>query len=601
MNPMLPVKPKIPGCVATTRQGLTVQLEQSPFLSIVPEQAIQQTLRLMGQPADAKLTAEISREVCQRTGSTAVIDGSIAQIGTQYSLILKAVNCLNGESVTSTEAQASDKSHVLEALGRASSDIRKKLGESPATVRKFDTSLERATTPSLEALQAYSLGRKRVFLKADEYAGIPFFKQAIKLDPTFAMAYAMLGAVYGDLGEATLGSENLRKAFELRAGASEREQLYIESRYQLRVSGNLENARRVYEVWVDTYPKDWDPRNSLGNIYYILGRYDRALAEHREALSLYPEGDLIAGNIARDLTGLNRFEEARAIADQQEVKNPDSLNLQIILYNLAFLKNDAAEMKRQVGLAAGKPPVEDFLLEAEADTAAYFGRLEKARTLSRQAVASAERTQNKERAAVYEVGAALREALFGNGAEAQQQVASALRLSSGGIVQCRGALALALLGDAPRVQELYDDLVKRFPEETLVQFKCLPTLNAQLFLGRNEPLRAIETLQAAVPYELGFQSTAAPYPAYVRGLAYLAAHQGSEAVPEFQKIIDHRGIVLNEPIGALARLGLARAYTMQGDTAKAKAAYQDFLTLWKDADPDLPILKAAKAEYARLQ
>jgi serine/threonine protein kinase len=586
----------------TLRQGLSVQLEQSPFLSIVPDQHIQQTLQMMGQKPDAKLTPELARDLCQRSGGTAVLNGSITQIGAQYLLTLKAVNCVSGESLASTEAQASDKSHVLDALGKTASEIRNKLGESLSTVQKFDTPPEQATTPSLEALQAFSLGHKTMVGKGDYAAAVPLFQRAIRLDPNFAMAYARLGTSYSNIGETTLGAENTRKAYELRDQVSEEEKFYIESHYYHNVTGDLEKARQVYELWTQTYPRDWLPQAPLFAIYSILGQYEKSLEEAREEFRLNPASGEAYAILVFSYLSLNRLEEAWATAEEAQAKKFDSPSLRFLLYQLAFLQNNAAGMAQQVAWAAGKPGVEDVLLAYEADTAGYSGRLGEAREFSQRAVASAERAGEKEVAASYEAEAALREALFGNPPEAHQRAAAALALSSGRDVQNGAALALAFAGDAVRAQAPADDLGKRFPEDTVVQFNYLPTIHAQLTLNHEDAGKAIEALQPAGANELGaVGSFYALYPVYVRGEAYLAAHQGSEAAAEFQKILDHRGIVLNEPIGALAHLQIGRAYAMQGDTAKAKAAYQDFLTLWKDADPDIPILKQAKAEYVKLK
>jgi len=589
----------------TLRQGLAVQLQQSPFLSLVSDEQTQQTLRMMKEPPDAKLTPEIARELCQRTGSTIVLEGSIAQIGTQYNLILNAVSCSNGESLTSTEAQASEKNHVLEALGRASSDIRKKLGESVTTIQKYDTPLEQATTSSLEALRAFSLGAKQVNEHGDSAAGIPFLQQAVKLDPNFAAAYSLLGIAYWDLGESTFASENMSKAFALRAGVSGREKLEIESVYYFLAAGDIAKALQATEIVAQTYPRDSGARNWLGVAHMALGQYDKALAEFREALRLDPKSAQLYSNVCWALQARGRFEEARAVGEEAKAKNLDLTSLRGILYVLAFLQNDAVGMKEQVAAAAGKPGLEDVLLVYEADTAAYSGKLEKARNLSRQAVASAEQAKEKEVAAGYEADAALREALLGNGEESRQGAASALRLSTGRDAQYLAALTLSLVGDAGRASSLADKLAKRFPEDTLIQYNYLPTLQAQISLTQNKPSKAIEVLHLAAPYELGTPGAGIlPLPLcpiYVRGEAYLAAHQGSDAAAEFQKILDNRGIVGNSPIGALAHLQLGRAYATQGDTAKAKSAYEDFLTLWKDADPDIPVLKQAKAEYAKLQ
>jgi tetratricopeptide (TPR) repeat protein len=517
------------------------------------------------------------------------------------------VNCRTGDSLAQEQATADGKERVLKALGEAAANLRGKLGESLRTVQKFDTPLAQATTHSLEALQAFSLGRTMINHKTDYAAAVPFFQRAIRLDPNFAMAYAALGLGYSTLGETILAAENTRKAYELREHVSERERLYIESQYCELVTGDLEEARQTYELWRQTYPRDDIPPTNLGVIYRNVGQYDKALVAAREALRLDPDA-LSYANVVRSCVYLNRLEEAEATAKEAQAKNLDSPRLRLRLYPVAFLQGDAAGMAKQLAWAAGKPGVEDLFLYTEADTAAYFGRLGKARELSRRAVDSAERAEEKETAAGYEAGAALREALFGNAAESRQRAAAALLLSMGRDAQSGAALALALAGDASqvqaRVEKLTDDLAKRFPEDTIVQFNYLPTIRAQLALDRADSSKAIGALQAAAPYELGTPGSSAfrptLYPVYVRGEAYLAAHRGSEAAAEFQKILDHRGVVFNEPIGAFAHLGLARAYVLQGDTAKARAAYQNFFTLWKDADPDIPILIAAKSEYAKL-
>ncbi|MGC2278868.1 MAG: protein kinase [Candidatus Acidiferrales bacterium] len=581
------------------RQGLSVQLEQSPFLSLVSERRIQQTLPLMGQTADAKLTPELARDLCQRAGGTAVLDGSIAQIGSQYLLTLKAVNCSNGELLASTEAQASDKSHVLDALGNAASEIRNKLGESLTTVQKFDTPLEQATTPSLEALQAYSLGWKAVVgEKNDSASALPLFQRAIRLDPNFAMAYADLGWSHSNLGESSLASENAQKAFELRGRVSEYEKLFIEAEYDVLVTGDLEKAQRDFQVRAQTYPRDWEPRTGLCSVFNVLGQYEKSLGECREALRLNPDSSLSYISVVYTYIYLNRFEDARAAADEG---NARKLDVSDPYYMLGFLQNDAAEMNQQVALNAGKPGVEDGFLAYEANTAAYSGQLKDAREFSNRAVASAKRADEHETASRYEVEAAWIDALFGNIAEARHRFDSALRLSMSRDLQYRIAVMNTLIGDSGRAQTLADDLGKSFPEDTVVQFNYLPSVHARLALLRNDPSKAIEVLQAAGPYELGNVGDFTLYPVFVRGEAYLASHQGGEAAVEFQKILDHRGVVQNLPIGALAHLQIGRAYAMQGDTAKAKAAYQDFLTLWKDADADIPVFIAAKSEYGKLK
>jgi serine/threonine protein kinase len=586
----------------TLRQALAVQLEQSPFLSLVSEQRIQHTLRLMGQPADARLTPEIARDVCQREGSKVYLSGSIASLGSQFVLGLNVVNCQTGDTLADEQVRATGKEQVLPAMDNVAAKLRQKLGESLSTVQKFDTPIEQATTPSLEALQAYSLGWKTQTGKGDDAAAAPLYQRAIRLDQNFAMAYASLGTSYNNLGEMSAAAENIRKAYELRDRVSEREKFYIESHYYQFVTDDLEKARQVYELWAQTYPRELVPPNNLTYIYGALGQYDRALMEAREAFRLNQAGGY--GNLAISFLQLNRIEETRATIGEAQAKTFDSPPLHFIQYQVGFLQNDAAEMKRQVAWAADKPGWDDVLLASEANTAAYSGQLGKAREFSRQAVASAERAQEKETAAGYEAEASLREALFGNAAQARQRAAAALTLSAGRDVQYGAALALALTGDAGRTQAMANELRIRFSDDTIVHFNYLPTIHALVALNRNDSSKAIAALQPTAPYEMGTPGagTFSPnlYPVYVRAEAYLAGHHGSEAATEFQKILDHRGVVVNAPIGALAHLQLGRAYTIQGDAAKAKAAYQDFLTLWKDADPDIPVLKAAKVEFAKL-
>jgi len=582
----------------TLKQGLSVQLEQSPFFDLVSENKVNETLKLMGRPAGERLTPEVTREVCQRMGNRAMLSGSIAGLGSQYVIGLKAVNCSSGDVLAEVQEQATNKEGVLKALDSAAVSLRGKLGESLSSVQKYATPLEQATTPSLEALQAYSLGARAIAERDDNPGAVPLLQRAIRLDPNFATAYGLLAVSYNNLGETTLAAENTRKAYELRERVSERERLTIESFYYHFVLGDLEKARQSYELWAQTYPRDYVPPTNLSFLYSVLGQYDKALAEAHEAVRLEPANGINYENLALAYFFLNRLEEARVTVEEAQTKKLDSYYLHWIVYLLAFLKNDAASMAQEVTWATGKPGVEDILLTTEADTSAYAGQLAKARELSRRAVASAQHAGEKETAASYEASAALREALFGHPAEVRQRATAALELSTGRDVQYKVALALAWIGDAGRAQALASDLNKRYPEDTIVQLELLPTLNAQFALNRKDASTAVEALQAAAPYELG--TTVGLHPIYVRGQAYLGAHEGSKAAGEFQKIIDHRVLVLN-PIGTLAQLGLARAYVLQGDASKAKAAYQDFFTLWKDADPDIPILKQAKVESAKLQ
>jgi eukaryotic-like serine/threonine-protein kinase len=590
----------------TLRQGLSVQLEQSPFLSIISDEQVQRTLQMMDHRPNAKLTPEIARELCQRTASAAVLDGSIAQIGTQYLLTLKAVNCVSGESLASTEAQASDKNHVLDALGKTASEIRNKLGESLSTVQKFDTPLEQATTPSLEALKAFSSGFQ-VHITAGDAAAVPFYNQAIELDPNFALAYAWLGLAYNNFGELSMDVECNRKAYELRDRTSEPEKYFITARFHKVVTGNMEKAEEALQLWIQAYPRAARPHIYLaGAIYPDTAQYEKAVEQGREAVRLSPNFSPSYYVPILDYISLNRLAEAKATYEQALERKLKSSYFHLALYQIAFLQNDSAGMAQQVSSSAGTPGLEATLVANEADTAAYSGRLRTAREFSRQAVDSAERAGYQEAAATYSALSALREALFGNADEARRRATLAMKHPAGHDLQYASTLASAYAGDDERVQKLTDDLGQKFPEATIVQFNYLPTLRAKLAVSKGNASEARETLRAALPYELGRTTCSsygwtAMYPVFVRGEAYLALHQGSEAATEFQKILDHRGIVLNESIGALAHLQIGRAYAMQGDTAQAKAAYQDFLMLWKDADPDIPILVAAKSEYAKLQ
>jgi DNA-binding winged helix-turn-helix (wHTH) protein/tetratricopeptide (TPR) repeat protein len=589
----------------TLREGLSVELEQSPSLKLVSEEQIHQTLRMMGQKADVQLTREIAREVCQRTNSAATLDGSIALIGTRYELILRAVDCASGDLLASGKAQAIDKSGVLDALGNVASELRRKLGESLSTVQKYNTPLVQATTPSLEALQFYTLGLKTVTQTGDFAASLPWFQRAIEYDPNFAMAYWAMGDAYSGIGETTSQATYTRRAFELRAGLSERERLVIEGNYYYYVTGDIIKARHSFELCAKLYPDSNYAHTILGNFSNTSGQYDVGLHEYQEAIRLAPRNSILHRYVVFTNLLLDRVADAAAAAKEAQAVGLDS-DLAPVLYEIAFYQNDSGEMARQAARAAGRPGVEDLLLAMEADTAAFFGHLGEAREFSRHAADTGERTGEKEAAAGYSAVSALREALFGNAHKARQQATTAKEHSTGRDLDYGVALAFAYAGDARRAQALTDDLGRKFPEDTVVKFTYLPTLRAKLALNRSNSQQALELLGITVPYELGLPSSTFYnwpnlYPVYVRGEAYLAARRGGEAAAEFQKILDHRSIVLNEPIGVLAHLQLGRAYVLCGDTAKASSAYRNFLALWRDADPDIPILKQAKAEYAKVQ
>jgi len=588
----------------TLRQGLAAQLEQSPFLSVVSDARVAQTLALMTQPKDARLTQKMAREVCQRTASAATIEGSISSAVSQYILGLRALDCSSGDLLAEQQVTANGKAQVLPAMGEAATKMRRKLGESLASVRKYDAPPRDVTTSSLEALQAYSLGYRLQTLRHDEAGAIPLFRRAASLDPNFAMAFATLGTCYSNIGQTAWAAEKLRRAYELRERVSENEKFYITSRYEMHATGNLEAARKAVASWAQAYPRDFVAPNLLSNVYYYSGEYQKALAAAQEALKLNPRSGLVYCTLTMNYLALNRLDEARATA--REAHNLGAAKGDRYLYQIDFLQHDAAGMEMDAAALMGKPGYDDIRLGLESDTAAYVGKFARAQELTRRAVASAEQADEKETAAGYLAGAALRDALAGYLDLARRQAHAGLALSNGRDAEAGAAIALALAGNGDEAKRLAGDLAKRFPEDTIVQIEYLPMIQACTVLsvghGAGGAAKAIEALGVAARYELA-QIDAA----YLRGEAYLAARQGTAAAAEFQKILDHSGVVVNlndEEInvaGALAHFGLGRAYALAGDNAKARIAYQDFLALWKDADPDIPVLKQAKAEYAKLQ
>jgi eukaryotic-like serine/threonine-protein kinase len=587
----------------TLKQGLFVQLEQSPFLDLVSENKVNQTLKMMGRPAGERLTAEIAREVCQRTGSKAMLTGSITGLGSQFVIGLRAVNCDTGDVLAGAQEQAAGKEAVLKALDVAAVSLRSKLGESLSSVQKYATPAEEATTPSLEALKAYSLGQKTRSAKG-ETPSLPFFKRAVELDPKFAMAYRAMARAYSNVNEAGRAAEYARKAYELREKVSERERFSIEGFYYLTATGELEKAAQTFELWKQTYPRDELPYLDLGFIFGCRGSWEKALEEGRESLRLEPNDATNYLNLANAYSNLNRLDEAESVFKQAEERKLESEFLLSYRYQLAFLKGDTLQMAQSATAAMGKPGTEDLLLAAQADTEGWYGKLKSAHELTRRAMDSAQHNDAKETAATYQAAEALREVESGNREQAPAEANAALKLAPNRDVRVVAALALARAGDTAGAEKLATELDKTYPLDTLVQSYWVPTIRATVALERKDANRAIELLKESSAIELG-QSTSALTiylcPAYVRGEAYLMLHDGKSAAAEFQKLIDRRGLVANFPWGALARLQLARTYAMQGDTAKAKSAYQDFLTIWKDADPDLPILLAAKSEYVKLQ
>jgi eukaryotic-like serine/threonine-protein kinase len=581
----------------TLRQGLAVQLEQSPFWSVISEQRMQQTLRLMGRPADARINLETAREICARTGSAAVIEGSIASLGTQYVLGLRTENCRNGDVLDEEQARAPRKEDVLGALDKTAIRLRSKLGESLSSVQKYATSVEEATTSSLDALKAYSLGRKMFFEKGNT-AALPFLQRAVELDPNFAIAYRSLGAVYGNLNQPGRMEVNLRKAYELREKVSERERFYIEANYHWNGTGELEKAIPAYELWRQTYPRDYALYVHLGVIYSTLGNLEKALEEARESVRLEPNAENNYQNLCTFYISLNRLEEAEEVlkrADERKFESEQLLNLR---YELGFLRGDRAKIAEAVSDASGKAGMEDLLLATQADTEAWYGRLKNARALTQRAINSAKQNDAGETAAGYESVAALVEVEAGNGEQARADAKAAIKLAPNRRVLALAGLALALAGDTAAANKLVAELKRSYPLDTLVQRYRLPAIDAAVALQRRDPRRTVEGLQGTSAIELGDGGLLLPV--YLRGQAYLRLHDGNAAAAEFQKFIDHRGLVGNFPWGALARLQLARACALSGDKTKAKIAYQEFLTLWKDGDPDIPILKQAKLEYARL-
>ena len=583
------------------KQALAVELGQSPFLSVLSDRKISQTLRLMGRTPNERITIEAGRELCLRTGSQAVMGGAISSLGSHYLIDLNAVACSTGDTLAEEQAEATSKENVLKSVSQASSRLRNKIGESLPSVQKFDVPVE-ATTSSLEALKNYSMGIT-IEREKGEAASIPFFKRAIELDPNFALAYAGLSRRYSNLNEPSLALEYASKAYQLRDRVSEREKMRIAVDY-FSAMGELDKGAQTYELWIADYPRDPVPHNNLGENYVVLGQHDKALHEVKEALRLAPDNVIIYGNLGLIYLYLNRLDEAKLTFDQAFARNLDGGGLRGNIYSLAFLRGDAALMEQQLAWVAGKPGDEDPLLSAQSDTEAYYGHLSKARDFSRRAVDSAVRADSKETAALWQVNAALREAELGNPALARQGVAAALALSPGRDVKILAALTLARAGDTVRARKLAEELAESYPANSIMNLYWLPTIHAAVELNQNNWSQAEAELEAAAPYELGVPpplQVGTLYPAYVRGQAYLLAHNGAAAVTEFQKVLDHSGVVQNFVTASLAHLQIGRAYAMAADPAKAKAAYKDFLTLWKDADPDIPIYKQAKAEYAKLQ
>jgi eukaryotic-like serine/threonine-protein kinase len=542
-------------------------------------------------PSASKLTPELTRELCQRAGSKAYLAGTIGSLGSEYVLGLKAVNCHSGETLTEEQASAVSKEKVLEAVAEASSKLRSELGESLASVQKFDVPVE-ATTSSLEALKAYSMG---VTAKAPAES-LLFFKRAVEVDPNFALAYAAMANVYRAYHEDSLHIESMKKAYELRDRVSEREKWRLSSDYYILVTDEIDKAIQVGEAWARSYPRDADAHQELASAYRRLGQFDKALAQYEVALRLDESNVEVYGMVALMHTHLNRFDDAKSVLEQARERKLDHSLLHLVMYDLAFLNGDMTGMQQQVEWATGRPGDEAYFLAMQSETEAYYGRLAKARVFSLRAVQSATRAGFGDTAAHWQAGAGLREAMFGNSQAAKRDIAGALALSRDGSVVSVAAETFARIGDHAGAERLLAELERSQPPNKQGEER-FPYLKAMIAINRGKAAEALALLEILAPRELWFGLD----PAYVRGEAYLQAHNRVAAAAEFQKLLEYRGVLRHELIGALAHLQLARAYALSGDTAKAKTAYQDFLTLWKDADPDIPILKQAKAEYAKLQ
>jgi eukaryotic-like serine/threonine-protein kinase len=588
----------------TLRQGLAVELQQSPFLELISDQRVRQTLALMGQPKDARLTPDVAQQVCERTGSAAVLQGSITSLGSQYVLGLRAENCNTGNILDQEHIQAARREDVLNSLSEIASKFRSKVGESLATVEKHSKPLEEASTTSLEALKAYTAA-----MKIDSTAGIPLFRHAIEIDPKFAMAYANLGLAYSDIGESVLSAENTKKAWELRDRVSDQERFFIDFTYQRQVTGNLEDAYQTLELWHRTYPRDVLAQGLLAGLStHGTGRFDKAIEASRTDLAADREVVFAYHNLASSYLFLDRFAEVESVLQQASARGVEEPYSMALRYILAALKGDQDQMGQVVALAKGKLGAEHWVTHEESLALARCGRLQQARRSSNRAVELALQEEDREKAASYRAARAVWEAAYADAGQAKTNAMAALELSKGRDVAYMAGLALALSGQSSRSDALAADLEKRFPEDTIAKFDYVPVLRALSLLNAGKPIESIERLQTALQYELAANGLnfnhlylGGLHSAYVRGEAFSAAHRYQEAAAEFQKVLDHRGLVGLDPVGAMARLQLARALSASGDRAKSVAVYKDLLALWKDADPDVPVLKQAKVEFAKLQ
>jgi len=585
----------------TLKQALAVQLEQSPYLNVLPESRIREALRFMGRPQDERVSSDVAREICLREGVKAMLTGSISSLGSHYVIDLNAINAQTGDSLAREQTEAESKEQVLKSLDGAASNLRSKLGESVGSLQKFATPLERATTSSLEALKAFSQGQA-AHQKLDDEAAVPHLRRAVELDPSFAMAYATLGVAYGNLTQQNISEENLKKAFDLKDRASERERFYISAHYYDEAMGDADKTVEIYEEWKKTYPRDSVPRDNLSLRYEGLGQFEKALANASEAMRLDPKDSYAYQNLAGDYERLNRYDEAKAVLDKAEAQNITLTGGLFASFELAFIQNDEAAMQRQLEGSKGKA-LEAIILSIKAQGQYFQGKAQTAGQTYRQDVELAQRLGMKEFAAQSIIAQAQFEAEIGNPARARQAVSTAVGLATDRNTRSAAAILLARTGDVNGSEKLAVALAREFPSDTGLNSVWLPVARASNELGRNNPAKAIALLEPARAYELGTGPYGYGYywPNYVRGEAFLKAREGAKAAVECQKILDHRGVDATSPLYTLARLGLGRAYALQGDTARAKTAYQDFFATWKDADPDIPILREAKAEYAKLQ
>ena len=592
----------------TLRQGLAAQLQQSPFLSLVSDDRIEKTLAMMQQSPDARLTPEIAQGVCVRTASAAVLDGSIASLGSQYILALRAKNCATGDILADEQAQVARKEDVLGSLSQMATQVRQRLGESVVTIEKYSRPLQEATTASLDAWKAFTTATQ-VFASSGRARAIPLFERAIAIDPDFAVAHARLGTYYSNEGESAKSRQSTTKAYELRHRASDAERFYIEAMYDRSVTGNMDREMETLEAWAQTYPRDSIPHGLLaGFATRSTGRYELSIAAAERSLALSPEGGSAPSynSKAHSELYLNRLDAAEATIRRAE-EHKFASDYFLVRYFIAFLRGDAEGMRQQAAIARASRSTEDLISHLEALRLAGSAQLQDARRTAAIAAAIAKQSGRLERAALFEAATAVWEALYGNPAAARQKVTTALALGRGREVDYAAAFALAVSGDVSRSRALADDLARDYPEDTSVQFMYLPTLRALFALDARDAAAAIQSLQTASRFDLamggiGFNGYFGKlYPIYVRGLAYLAAQQPVEAAAEFQRIVDHRSIVLVDPIDAFARLQLARALALSGDTVKARSVYDDLFALWENADARIPLINEARAEHARLR